>query len=94
NECMELDEDCSLNIWEKKGKSDFTLNKRLSGWLKQDFYFDLMIRKPFPDKSFQLIALAAETIDIWEWNSWKHLSQINNLGWAQSCELSGKTLLV
>ncbi|MHA1969516.1 MAG: hypothetical protein ACW964_17175, partial [Candidatus Hodarchaeales archaeon] len=20
NECMELDEDCSLNIWEKKGK--------------------------------------------------------------------------
>ncbi len=94
NECMELDEECTLNVWNIGQIPQFNTVTQLGGWLKQDFYSELKIRNQFFSDKPLLVALAADTIDIWEWKTWKHVTQIPDLSWVQSCELIGNTLLI
>ena len=90
-ECMEFENDCTIHIWDLK---NLKLIMKLGGWLEKDYYFDLKIRTLQQNKKPLLIALAAETLDIWEWGSWKHITQIKELSWAQSCELAGKNIFI
>lgn len=91
DECMEFDNDCSIHIWDLK---NLKIIKKLGGGLQKDYYFNLKIRKPFQSSNPLLLALAAGRLDFWEWGSWKHITQIIELPWAQSCELIGEYLFL
>ncbi len=92
DKCRDDDtEDCTLNIWDFQQSK---LVKKLGGWLQDDYYFDLKIRKPFADSPPQILALGADNLDIWEWGTWKHITRIEKIPWAQNCELYQNHLFI
>jgi WD40 repeat protein len=82
--CMEIMDDCHIRIWDL---NDHRLNHRLGEWMTNDYYYDLKFRRMSSFEKPVLLALNAYILDIWEYGTWRHLTQLNNLPWAQNVEL-------
>ncbi|MFX1249840.1 MAG: hypothetical protein ACFFBQ_20810 [Promethearchaeota archaeon] len=89
--CVETGDDfCTLNIW---NLSPLECIARL-GKNEDDFIFDLKVRRSMYSSQPYIVAATSEKIDLWEWETWKHLQTIGDLNTFNCFELINDTLYI
>lgn len=64
------------------------------GEFRDTFVFDMKISRDTNSDNLYLVAATINTVDIWEWQTWRHLTRINDLVDVNQCQLSNDKLLV
>ena len=90
-DCVETGEYmCTLNIWDFRARK---LIKRLEGY-EDEFYFMIDTTNSSFDQPKTLIAATINSVDIWEWGTWKHLDRIEDIGVVHHCLLANNKIFV
>ncbi|UCE14009.1 MAG: hypothetical protein JSV04_02235 [Candidatus Heimdallarchaeota archaeon] len=61
---------------------------------EHDFIFDLKVRPSLFGPHPYIVAATSESIDFWEWETWKHIQKIEELHTFNCCELINDRLFV
>ncbi|MHA2246626.1 MAG: WD40 repeat domain-containing protein [Candidatus Hodarchaeales archaeon] len=88
--CMEIGDPCSINVWSLPNMECIA---RL-GEFQNTFVFDLKISRDSYSNKLYLVGATINTVDIWEWKTWKHIARIKDLVNVNHCQLVNDKLLV
>ena len=87
---MEFGDSCFISVW---GLPDMKCVTQL-GDFRDTFVFDMKISQDSNNDILHLIAATINTVDIWEWQTWRHLTRIKDLVDVNQCLLCNDKLLV
>ncbi len=88
--CMEIGEPCSVNVW-NLANMEYVAGL---GEFQDTFVFDMKISRDSNTNKLYLVTATINTVDIWEWKTWKHIARIKDLADVNHCQLVNDKLLV